>query len=181
MIIASLSHVVLIRRCAGALVLALGLTGCASTKTISHEVSGGVQSTLSADAEISALVAAHDAWIAAINRGEIQQGLDGMTEDAVIVGSDGPVVHGSAEVRERVAQLTRVPGLNIRFTLTKASVSPDKRVGFVIGDSTISASDSSGVLRTTSQRLLTVWRKDPGQGWRCYLDAPMRAPSASNN
>ena len=120
-----------------------------------------------------ALARANYEWIDAINRAGAIEGLAGMTDDAAIIPPGGPIAHGTEELRKSVEILTRFPGLHVDFTLTKASVSADGRVGFVVGDSKITTPSSDGILHTTGQRLLTVWRKDQTEKWRCYLDVVM--------
>lgn len=146
------------------LLLAVAAMGCATQPRL--------------DSQGQALIRAHDEWIAAINRGDTPRGLAGMTEDAAILAGQGPITQGTEEVRQHVARLMSVPGLHVEFALTKSSVSPDGRVGFVVGDSKITAPGPDGKLHTTSQRLLTVWRRDGNRPWRCYLDVVMQAATS---
>ena len=126
----------------------------------------------------SALVRANADWIAAINSGDHSRGLAVMTDDAAIIGPAGPISQGKEEVRSTVAKLTNIPGLHIDFSLTTASVAPDGMSGFVVGDTKIAAPAPDGTPSVSTQRLVTVWRKDEAGQWRCYLDIVM--PSAKN-
>jgi ketosteroid isomerase-like protein len=160
-----------------AVCVAMVLEGC-GTNAVSTASGAAAQASVdqSTGAREAALVRAHADWIAAINAGDHSRGLGMMTDDAAIIGPAGPVSRGKEEVRSTVAQLTKIPGLHIDFSLTTASVALDGMSGFVVGDSKIALPAPDGTLSVSTQRLVTVWRRgDVGQ-WRCYVEIVM--PSA---
>mgnify|MGYP005990420519 CR=1 FL=1 len=119
------------------------------------------------------LVAAHVAWAETINAGHQSQGLATMSDDAVIVSPDGSTAVGRTQVTELIAALTSAPGFHLDFELDTVSVSDDGLAGVVVGKSGLTFTSPDGTLVTTEQTLLTVWRKDNDQTWRCYVDAVM--------
>ena len=119
------------------------------------------------------LIKANARWIATINAGDYDAGLAAMPDDAAIIGAGGPIITGRQALTERVKQLTAAPGFHIDFSLISASLSDNKQVGYVIGDSVIKNSAPDGTQVVRKQRLLTVWRKGSDGRWLCYLDVVM--------
>lgn len=113
-----------------------------------------------------------ESWIAAINAGDRVAGLAAMTSDGAIISPAGPVSEGEEQLRERVGQLTSLPGFRVTMRQNHVSVGQDGRTGFVVSDGEITIPLSAGALQTTPHRLLTVWRKE-GAVWRCYIDMPV--------
>jgi ketosteroid isomerase-like protein len=96
-----------------------------------------------------------------------------LTDDAVIVSPDGSTAVGRNQFTEQLTELTRLPGFAIEFELTTATVSDDGTAGVIVGKSAITFTTPEGSPTLTEQPLLTVWRKDADQTWRCYVDAVM--------
>lgn len=119
------------------------------------------------------LIDAHDAWLNAINTGNHGVGMAALADDAVIVSPDGTAAVGRTEFTEQLTAMTQLPGFAIDFELTAATVSDDGNAGVIVGNSAITFTNSDGNLTTTEQPLLTIWRKDADQTWRCYVDAVM--------
>lgn len=113
---------------------------------------------------------ANSDWIAAINAGEHEKGMAMMTDDGAIIAAQGPIATGHAQMRERVGKLSQFPGFHVDFRLIRAEVSIDGKAGYVLGDSKITVGVNATETRSSEQRLLTVWRKDDGGLWKCYLD-----------
>ena len=121
-----------------------------------------------------ALRRAFESWVEAINTGDRVAGLAGMTTDGAIIGPVGPVVEGEAQLRERVTQLTSVPGLRVTMRQNHVSVGKDGRTGFIVSDGEITVPLPDGTPATKKHRLLRVWRNENGV-WRCYIDMPVPA------
>ena len=141
-----------------------------ATCMVALSISAPMTAAAAATAQEADLVKANADWIAAINAGHYDRGLAIMSDDAAIVSAQGPVAIGRPEVSQNVQALTSMPGLHIEFALTRASVSNDGKLGVIIGDSAISRTTAEGQSVTRKQRLMTVWRRDEGGAWRCYLD-----------
>ena len=123
-----------------------------------------------------ALLRAHTGWLARVNANDQIQGIKDFTDDALIVGAEGPIVEGRDAVRDYVAILGASPGFNVAFDLERVTVSSDGAIGYVIGSAMITSLDSEKRRVGGRVRLLTVWRKIDGV-WKCYIDAPLSVPS----
>lgn len=122
---------------------------------------------------VSQLLAAHSNWIQLINDDRNEEAMSYIPNDAAFLGTSGSVRQGQ-QLTERVRELTRLKGFHITFTLVKASVADDGATGFVVGETVIQGHDQNGTKVTSSQRLLTVWKRSPTKGWQCYLNVTMR-------
>lgn len=135
---------------------------------------------ISAEAPRSAaqeeLLRAHTAWLVKVNANDQVEGIKDFTDDALIVGAEGPIVEGREAVRAYVAVLGGRPGFNIAFNLERATVSSDGAIGYVVGSAMITSLNGDKRRIGGRVRLLTVWRKIDGV-WKCYIDAPLSVPS----
>ncbi|CAH0355627.1 MAG: nuclear transport factor 2 family protein [Sphingobium sp.] len=136
----------------------------------------GVSAEVPGSAGQKELVSAHAAWLARVNANDQVEGVKDFTDDALIVGGEGPIVEGRDAVRDYVAILGGRPGFNVAFDLERATVSSDGAIGYVIGSAMITSLDSNKRRVGGRVRLLTVWRKIDGV-WKCYIDAPLSVPS----
>lgn len=127
-------------------------------------------------AQTNAVEAAATEWLAAINAGDNETGRKGFAEDAAVIGPAGPIAFGRKEIDAQVSALTRIPGFHVAFRPERSGYSNDGQIGFVVGESTISAIAAHGGREPQKQRLLLVWRKDKSGEWKCIFNVPMGAP-----
>lgn len=119
-------------------------------------------------------------WLAAINAGDNETGRKGLADDAAVIGPAGPIAFGRAEIDAQIAAITRIPGFHVDFTPERSGLSADGRIGFVVGQSSISMIKGDGQREPQTQRLLLIWRLDEAGKWKCIFNVPMgEAPPSS--
>jgi len=130
-------------------------------------------------AATQALLATDRAWATlAAADGPIDSVVAYWTSDARVILTGQPVVVGTEAIRQMIAGTRSIPGFHIAWTPDSAVVSPSGEFGYTYGTNWITAPDSSGSLRTTEGRYITVWRKEPDGQWRCVIDISNEGPAS---
>jgi ketosteroid isomerase-like protein len=124
------------------------------------------------------LLRTDQAWatLAAAN-GSVDSIVAYWTADARVILPGQPIVVGTDAIRQMVAGMQALPGFHISWTPDSAVVSPSEDFGYTYGTNHITAPGSTGLLRTTEGRYITVWRKEPNGPWRCTFDISNEGPS----
>ena len=132
---------------------------------------GGCRPGTDVAAATRELLATDQAWatLAAAN-GPVDSIVAYWTPDARVVLPGQPVVAGTGAIRQMVTAMQGIPGFHISWSPDSAIVSSSGDLGYTYGTNRITAPDSSGTLRTTQGRYITVWRKEPNGPWRCTFD-----------
>lgn len=134
-----------------------------------------------AKAEEGALMKRDAEWSAVAYEGkDLEKILSYWADDATVVPSGGPVADGKAAIRAFVQGALAVPGFKIRWKTTKAVVSPDGTLAYLLSTTETTVTGPDGTPQAMESRATTVWRKDADGLWRCVLDtwneaAPMAA------
>ena len=101
------------------------------------------------------------------------------TTDARVILPGQPVIVGTAAIRQMVAGMQAIPGFHISWAPDSAVVSPGGDFGYTYGMNRITAPDSTGNLRTSEGRYITVWRREANGPWRCTFDISNEGPPAT--
>jgi uncharacterized protein (TIGR02246 family) len=122
-------------------------------------------------AEEASLMKRDAEWSAvAYEAKDLEKILSFWTDDAVVIPSGGPVADGKAAIRAFVQGALAIPGFKIRWTTTKATLSPDGKFAYLQSTTETTVNGQDGKPQTMDSRATTVWRKDPDGLWRCVLD-----------
>ena len=72
---------------------------------------------------------------------------------------------------------TRFPaGASFEWAPDEAVISAGGDLGYTIGHATVTMPDQDGTPRTSRQRYITVWRKQPDGSWKFILDGGIPQP-----
>lgn len=145
-------------------------------------LAGGCQSRVDVAAATRDLLATDQAWAAlAAANGPLDSIVAYWTPDARVVLPGQPIVVGTDAIRQMVAAMQATPGFHISWTPDSAIVSSSGDFGYTYGANRITFPDSSGTLRTSEGRYITVWRKEPNGSWRCTFDISNEGPAGTGS
>lgn len=131
-------------------------------------------------ADEAALLKRDAEWSAVAYEGkDLEKILSYWADDATVVPSGGPVADGKPAIRAFVQGALAVPGFKIRWKTTKAALSPDGKLGYLLSTTETTVTGPDGTPQTMESRATTVWRKDADGLWRCVLDTWNEAAPAA--
>jgi len=99
------------------------------------------------------------------------------TTDAVLYPTGQPAIVGRSALRNYVAENFKLPGFKIQWTSDKPVLSPDGKMGYVPGNTTVTVPGPQGKPLTLYMHGISVWRVDADGVWRCVVDITNEAPA----
>jgi len=92
------------------------------------------------------------------------------TDDAVVLAPGLPVVQGKAALRDYVEGSLKIPGFNITWTSTDATVSADGSQAYIFSRNVVTMNGPDGTPIEMVGRAVTIWRREADGEWRCAVD-----------
>jgi ketosteroid isomerase-like protein len=110
-------------------------------------------------------------WAALSSKGQdVERILSFWTDDARVYAPGLPVFSGKADLRRYVEGALAIPGFNITWSTSEASLSPDGQLAYLLSTNTVTMAGPEGQPVTTRGRAVTVWRRESDGQWRCAVD-----------
>jgi ketosteroid isomerase-like protein len=161
--------------------VALGVAGCATSASqsaspaASQSVSPGASSSASpsaAQSEARAEILRIDAeWRRAVDEGsDVDRIVSFWSDDATVMPPGSPSLVGKAAIREFVTESLNTPGFKITWKTDELVVSSSGDMAYGIGTNHVTLTGEDGEEIEIDGKTATVWRRVPGQGWKCALD-----------
>ena len=97
--------------------------------------------------------------------------------DGIMIGSGQATAAGRAELTQAVMALVTGPDFQDEWEWARVELSPDGKLAYLVGNTTITINDTDKGPVTSHARLLNVWRKDPDGIWRCVVDMWVDEPA----
>jgi ketosteroid isomerase-like protein len=119
-------------------------------------------------------------WAALSSKGQdVERILSFWTDDARVYAPGLPVLSGKADLRRYVEGALAIPGFNITWSTSEASLSPDANLAYLLSTNTVTMAGPEGQPVTTRGRAVTVWRRESDGQWRCAVDIWNDQPATS--
>jgi ketosteroid isomerase-like protein len=119
-------------------------------------------------------------WAALSSKGQdVERILSFWTDDARVYAPGLPVFSGTADLRRYVEGALAIPGFNITWSTSEASLSPDANLAYLLSTNTVTMAGPEGQPVTTRGRAVTVWRRESDGQWRCAVDIWNDQPATS--
>ena len=123
------------------------------------------------DAEKAALLQRDKDWHAAVaEKNDVDRITSFFASDGIMIGSGQSTATGRAALTEAVRGLVAGPDFQDEWEWARVELSPDGKLAYLVGNTTITINDTDKGPVTSRARLLNVWRKDPDGIWRCVVD-----------
>lgn len=120
-------------------------------------------------------------WSRAAGTGDVDAVVNYWAEDAVVMMAGLPTFTGREAIRSYVAESYAIPGFAIRWEPLEAHVSASGDMGYILERSEVTIPDAAGTPVTQRFRAVSIWRKDPGQGWRNVVDISNAPPGSATH
>ena len=96
-----------------------------------------------------------------------------------MIGSGQATVAGGVALTQAVEALVTGPDFQDEWKWDRVELSPDGKLAYLVGNTTITIANADGKPVTNHARLLNVWRKDADGIWRCVVDMWVDEPPAN--
>jgi uncharacterized protein (TIGR02246 family) len=129
------------------------------------------------EAEAATLMETSRAWSAAAGSGDTEAILSYWADDAVMMAPGQPPLRGKPAIREYVEGMSSIPGARIEWEPLEAHVASSADMAYLIERNRVSFHDSTGATVTETNKVVTVWRKQPDGSWENVIDMWNADPS----
>ncbi|HET9744247.1 MAG TPA: SgcJ/EcaC family oxidoreductase [Chitinophagaceae bacterium] len=109
-------------------------------------------------------------WSQAASAGDVEKIVSYWAEDAVVMSAGQPVLNGKQAIRKMVDDSYKMPGFRISWQPQSVVVSESGDMAYLIENSQISFTDSTGKPITTNNKAVSIWRKQGDGSWKNAVD-----------
>ena len=109
-------------------------------------------------------------WSQVASTGDVEKTVSYWAEDAVVMSSGQPPLKGKQAIRKMVEESYKIPGFRISWQPQTVEVSESGDMAYVIENSQVSFSDSTGKSITQNNKAVSVWRKQVDGSWKNVVD-----------
>ena len=118
-------------------------------------------------------------WVEAAAARDLEKTLSFWADDARVIPPGQPAVIGKEALRQYVTGAFALPGFAIRWEPTDFVVSASGDIAYGVSSNSVTLNGPDGKPVTDRGRAVTVWRKRPGESWKCVIDIWNAEPPAT--
>ncbi len=119
-------------------------------------------------------------WSQAASTGNVDKTVNYWADGAVLISAGQPALNGKEAIRKMIEESFKVPGFKISWQPQTVDVSASGDMAYIIEDSQVSFSDSTGRVITENNKVVTIWRKQADGSWKNVVDISTPAAPAQN-
>ena len=116
-------------------------------------------------------------WSRVAATGDVDKTLSYWADDAIVLEPNQPALQGKQAIRNMVASSFKIPKFAISWEPERAWVSGDGNTGYLIEHNRVTMADSTGAVKTSYGKAVTIWKKDASGNWKCAVDTWNENPS----
>jgi uncharacterized protein (TIGR02246 family) len=109
-------------------------------------------------------------WSQVASTGDVEKTVSYWAEDAIVMSSGQPPVKGKQAIRKMVEESYKIPGFRISWQPQTVGVSESGDMAYIIENSQVSFSDSTGKSITQNNKAVSLWRKQADGSWKNVVD-----------
>jgi len=110
-------------------------------------------------------------WCHDVNESrDVDRILSYWSDDAVVMPPGHPSLAGKDAIREFVVESLSTPGFKISWKTDQVFVDESGDMAYALGTNHVTINDEDGTPIEIDAKTATVWRNEPGLGWKCVLD-----------
>jgi len=109
-------------------------------------------------------------WSQVASTGDAEKTLSYWAEDAILMSSGQPQLNGKKEIRQMVEESFKIPGFKISWQPKSVQVSESGDMAYLLEDSQVTFTDSTGKAITQNNKAVSIWRKQSDGSWKNVVD-----------
>lgn len=118
-------------------------------------------------------------WSQAASAGDVERIVGYWADDAVVMSAGDPVLSGKQAIRKMVEESYKMPGFRISWQPQSVVVSESGDMAYLLENSQISYTDSTGKPIIINNKAVSIWRKQTDGNWKNAVD--ISTPDESQN
>ncbi len=107
---------------------------------------------------------------------DVEKILSYWTDDALVISAGEPALKGKAGIRQMVEGSFKSPGFQISWEPKSAEVSKSGDMGYLLENTKMIMTDSTGKQSTQNFEAITIWKKQADGSWKCAVDVLSPVP-----
>ena len=128
-------------------------------------------------AEAEKIMKLSQEWSQSASTKDVEKVVSYWPDDAVLMSAGQPALEGKAAIKQMVEESFKTPGFAISWQPKKVVVSENGDMAYLIEDSQVSFSDSTGKVTTMNNQAVSIWRKQPDGSWKNVVDISTPKPT----
>ena len=116
-------------------------------------------------------------WSQTVSTGDLEKTVSYWADDAVVMSAGQPSRNGKQAIREMVKESYKIPGFRISWQPQSVQISESGDMAYLIENSQVSFSDSTGKPITINNKAVTIWRKQKDGSWKNVVDISTPDPA----
>ena len=116
-------------------------------------------------------------WSEVASTGDVEKTLSYWADDAFVMSAGQPPLKGKPAIRQMVEESYKIPGFRISWEPQSVEVSKSGDMAYMIENSQVSITDSTGKPVTLRNKSVSIWRKQPDGSWKNAVDISTPDPT----
>lgn len=109
-------------------------------------------------------------WSQAASAADADKTLGYWADDAILFSPGQPPLNGKKEIKKMIEQSFGIPGFKISWQPLSVQVSASGDMAYLLEDSELSFTDSTGNTVTEKSKAVSIWRKQSDGAWKNVVD-----------
>ena len=114
-------------------------------------------------------------WTEAAVARDVEKAVSYWAEDAIFMSANQAPLRGKQAIREMVEGSFKTPGFGISWKPQTVQVSESGDMAYLIEESVVQYTDSTGKAITQNNNAVTIWRKQGDGSWKNVVDVSVPA------
>ena len=115
-------------------------------------------------------------WSKVAATGDVTKTVSYWADDAILMSPGQPVLKGKDAIKKMVEESFKMPGFRISWEPQNVVVSESGDMAYIIEDSQMAYSDSTGKSIIQNSKAVTIWRKQADGSWKNVVDISTPVP-----
>lgn len=116
-------------------------------------------------------------WSQAASTGNVAKTVSHWADEAVVMSPGQPPLKGREAIRQMVEESYKIPGFRISWQPQSVDVSVNGDMAYLIENSQVSFTDSTGKAITHYNKGVSIWKKQADGTWKNVVDISTPDPS----
>ncbi len=109
-------------------------------------------------------------WVAAAQTRSVDAWLAFYAPDAVVLPPNEKLARTSDDIRQSIASMFALPGLDLHWAPAKVEVSRSGDLAYAWGQYELKTTDPKGNQVIEYGKNVEIWKKQPDKTWKCIVD-----------